>query len=120
MQAGAGGRRFQPPILFFAGPSSLHGHHAQFYGIGSLEEARAYLADPILGKRLHECVGALLELRTTDAAEVLGTVDALKLCSCLTLFRVAAPHESAFARALEQYFEGRMDPKTIELLSGGG
>ena len=94
-----------------------HSDKAQFYGIGSLEEAHAYLADAILGRRLRECVGALLQLRVTNAAEVLGSVDAQKLCSCLTLFWLAAPHESAFARALEQYFEGRMDPKTVELLS---
>ena len=93
-----------------------HSDKAQFYGIGSLEEARAYLADPILGRRLRESVGALLDLRATDAAEVLGGVDAQKLRSCLTLFRLAAPHEAAFSRALDQYFEGRMDPRTISLL----
>ena len=94
-----------------------HSDKAQFFGIGSLEEARAYLSDPILGRRLRESVGALLDLRATNAAEILGSVDAQKLRSCLTLFRLAAPHEPSFARALEQYFEGGMDPKTIELLS---
>jgi len=90
---------------------------AQFYGIGSLEEARAYLGHPILGRRLRECVGALLELRTKDPAEIFGDVDAQKLRSSLTLFRLAAPHESAFSKALDQYFEGGMDARTIELLS---
>ena len=51
-----------------------------------------------------------------SAAEILGSVDALKLRSSLTLFRIAAPGEPLFQRALEQYFDGKLDPRTIELL----
>ena len=89
---------------------------AVYYAISSLDEARAYLADPVLGKRLLECIDALLRLRDTSAEDVLGNVDALKLRSSLTLFRIAAPGEDAFVRALEQYFGGKLDPHTITLL----
>ena len=51
-----------------------------------------------------------------SAEEILGSVDALKLRSSLTLFRVAAPAEPLFQRALERYFDGKLDPRTIELL----
>jgi uncharacterized protein (DUF1810 family) len=89
---------------------------AQFFGIRSLDEALAFHADPTLGVRLRECVAALLGLSGQRAEEVLGSVDALKLHSSLTLFCIAAPAEVLFQRALEKYFEGRLDPRTIELL----
>ena len=90
--------------------------NAQFYGIASLDEARAYLADPILGSRLRECVVALLNLGGSDAEVVLGEVDAQKLGSSITLFRLACPHEPVFAHALNRYFHGQLDPRTISLL----
>jgi len=93
-----------------------HSDNAQYYGITSLDEARAYLADPILGKRLHECVDALLKLKDTSAETVLGYVDALKLRSSLTLFRIASPGDNAFVHALDRYFSGKLDPHTITLL----
>ena len=93
-----------------------YSENAQYYGITSLDEARAYLADPILGRRLHECVDALLGLNDTSAEAVLGHVDALKLRSSLTLFRIAAPGDNTFVRAVDQYFAGKLDPHTITLL----
>lgn len=67
-----------------------HGAMAQHYGLSGLAEARAYLAHPVLGPRLRECVRALLGHAGTSAARLLGEVDALKLRSCLTLFARAA------------------------------
>ena len=96
-----------------------HSDRAQFFGIVSLEEAQAYLAEPILRRRLRECVAALLDQSAQSAAEILGSVDALKLRSSLTLFRIAAPAEPLFHRALEQFFDGMLDPQTIELLEKG-
>ncbi len=93
-----------------------HSDRAQFFGIGSLEEALAFHSDPILGMRLRECVAALVKLPGKSAEEILGSVDALKLQSSLTLFRIAAPGEPLFQRALEQYFDGALDPHTIGLL----
>jgi uncharacterized protein (DUF1810 family) len=90
--------------------------NANYFGIGSLDEARAYLADPVLGSRLRDCVVALLNLGGSDAGQVLGDVDAQKLRSSLTLFRLACPDEPVFSHALNRYFEGRLDPRTIALL----
>lgn len=89
---------------------------AQFYAIASLDEALAYLSDPMLGKRLRECVDVLLNLPEASADDIFGAVDSLKLRSCLTLFRIAAPSEDDFVRALDKYFGGKLDPYTITLL----
>jgi len=92
---------------------------ARRYAIGSLEEARAYLAHPVLGARLRESARALSELaRPAPAQEVLGPVDALKLRSSMTLFSRADPGEPLFAEVLGRYFGGAADPRTEELLAG--
>jgi len=93
-----------------------HSSTAVKFGISGIEEARAYLAHPLLGERLRECVRTLLALRTTHAEEVLGHVDAMKLRSCLTLFDAAARGEPLFSRALAQYFHAEPDARTVELL----
>ena len=89
---------------------------AQRYAIRSLDEARAYLAHPVLGARYRECVAVLNALATTDAKAVFGGIDALKLRSSLTLFVRAAPDDVAFARALEKFFAGALDQRTLDLL----
>ena len=89
---------------------------AERYGIASLAEARAYLAHPLLGPRLIECVQALLAHRGRSAAAMLGALDALKLRSCLTLFARAAPGEGPFDQALQQFFGGVPDAMTLRLL----
>ena len=78
----------------------------------SLAEAEAYLAHPVLGARLTECAGVLAGLRGRTAEQVFGEVDALKLCSSMTLFLRAAPGEPVFRQVLEQYFSGMTDPAT--------
>ena len=90
--------------------------NSQYYGIGSLDEARAYLAHPVLGPRLCECVEAIERHKGTDIAAILGGLDAMKYRSCLTLFRAAAGAQSPFARGLDEFFGGEEDPKTIALL----
>ena len=92
-----------------------HSSTARFYAIQSLEEAEAYLAHPLLGARLRECVDALLALPNTDADRVFGPVDAMKLRSSLTLFAEASA-EPRFADALRQWFDGRRDDATHRLL----
>jgi uncharacterized protein (DUF1810 family) len=86
---------------------------ARRYAISSLDEARAYLAHPVLGPRLLACVDALLEVEGRSAGEVLGPVDALKLRSSMTLFARADPGEPRFARVLERYYDGEPDPQTL-------
>lgn len=89
---------------------------AQRYAIRSLDEATAYLEHPVLGARLRECVAVLNSLPTTDAVAVFGPVDAMKLRSSLTLFLRAAPAAEALALALERFFDGAPDQRTLELL----
>ena len=89
---------------------------AQRYAIASMDEARAYLADPVLGPRLRQCVSLLLETQGKTARQILGTPDDLKLRSSLTLFRRAAEDDAVFAAALERFFEGEEDPATVARL----
>jgi uncharacterized protein (DUF1810 family) len=88
------------------------------FAIGSLDEARAYLAHPVLGPRLTESARALTELSTDSAEEVFGGVDALKLRSSMTLFARADPDAPVFSQVLDQYFGGAADDTTDALLTG--
>lgn len=85
---------------------------ARLYAIGSLDEARAYLAHPLLGARLRDCVGALQDLTGTSAITVFGAVDAMKFRSSLTLF-VEAGGGPLFAAAIERWFDGAADGATL-------
>ena len=67
---------------------------SQRYAIGSLDEARAYLEHPVLGTRLRECAGIVLETRDRTASDIFGSLDAMKVRSCMTLFHRAAPDEA--------------------------
>jgi uncharacterized protein (DUF1810 family) len=82
------------------------------YAITSLAEARAYLAHPVLGARLIECAEILTRVPGRTAEQIFGEVDALKLRSCVTLFRHAAPGEPVFRQVLDQYFDGIPDSAT--------
>jgi uncharacterized protein (DUF1810 family) len=82
------------------------------YAITSLDEARAYLAHPVLGPRLIECAGIVTEAPGRSAEQIFGEVDAMKLHSCATLFRHAAADEPVFRQLLDQYFDGVPDPAT--------
>jgi uncharacterized protein (DUF1810 family) len=88
------------------------------FAIGSLDEARGYLAHPVLGPRLAESARALTELSTDSAEEVFGGVDALKLRSSMTLFARADPDAPVFSQVLDQYFGGEADGATDSLLRG--
>jgi uncharacterized protein (DUF1810 family) len=88
---------------------------AQHYAIASLDEARAYLAHPVLGARLQACVEALQDIEHGSVEAVFGDIDALKLRSSLTLFEQASG-ERLFAAAIERWFDGRRDEATLRLL----
>ncbi|WP_461186877.1 DUF1810 domain-containing protein [Arthrobacter sp. Z4-13] len=88
------------------------------YAISSLEEAREYLAHQILGPRLLECALALTNHSGRPAEEILGSIDARKLHSSMTLFLRADPEETVFKTVLAQFFDGEPDPATDELLAG--
>ena len=101
------------PQLAGLGSSAM----AQAYAIGSLAEARAYIEHPVLGERLRESAAALDSLAGVSAEEVLGHVDALKLCSSLTLFERADPGEPLFARLLRKFYGGVRDDRTENALT---
>jgi uncharacterized protein (DUF1810 family) len=86
------------------------------FAIGSLDEARAYLAHPVLGSRLRECAGALVSIDGRSAEEILGSVDAMKVRSCMTLFHRAAPDERVFRQVLDRFYGGVADSATDDLL----
>lgn len=85
---------------------------SQRFAITSLNEARAYLAHPVLGDRLRECAGLVLATRGRTAAQIFGSTDAMKLRSCMTLFHRAAPEEPVFAQVLNRYYGGVTDEAT--------
>jgi uncharacterized protein (DUF1810 family) len=87
------------------------------FAIHSIEEARAYLAHPMLGPRLRECAGAVLAVKDRTAEEVFGSIDARKLRSCMTLLDRAAPTEPLFRQVLDTRFGGMPDDKTDTLLT---
>ncbi len=90
---------------------------SRLYAICSVDEARAYLAHPVLGPRLRECAEILRGLSGRTAEQVFGGIDAMKLRSAMTLFRHADPNEPLFGDVLDQYFGGVSDPATERLLS---
>jgi uncharacterized protein (DUF1810 family) len=92
---------------------------AQFYGIASLDEARAYLAHPVLGPRLRECCALMLGVPARSAHDILGSPDDLKFRSCLSLFSLAAPQEGVFRDALERFYGGEADERTVALCAAG-
>lgn len=90
---------------------------ARRYAIKSMDEARAYLAHPVLGPRLFECAKAVNEVEGRSARQIFGTPDDLKFCSSMTLFeRASAQPGGEFSRALKKYYADRRDERTLALL----
>ena len=99
------------PQLRGLGQSTMAWH----YGIIDLAEARAYLAHPILGVRLREITQAALDLPGCNARAIFGSPDHMKFRSCMTLFDQVS-EDDLFRKALDKFFGGSPDPKTMELL----
>jgi uncharacterized protein (DUF1810 family) len=91
---------------------------SRFYALHSLQEAKEFLDDPVLGPRLEECVRLVLET-TGTLAEIFGSPDDLKFASSMTLFHLAKPEHPLFREALDRFCEGKLDRRTITL-SGAG
>lgn len=89
---------------------------AHLYGIADLEEATRYLAHPVLGARLHQMMGLILNHRGTPVEAILGTVDAQKLQSSATLFAQVPGAPEVFQRVLDGFYDGRTCDKTLALL----
>ncbi len=97
-----------------------HSAMAQRYAIRDLDHATRYLADPILGSPLRHDVRLMISHKGKSALEILGSPDDLKFRSCLTLFGQVATDNSdrmLFIEALDQFYDGEPDPRTLELLS---
>lgn len=88
------------------------------FAISGIAEARAYLRHAVLGPRLEACVNAVLQHHDRSARQIFGSPDDLKFRSCLTLFMSAQPGSSLYPRALDQFYAGEPDPRTVELLGG--
>jgi uncharacterized protein (DUF1810 family) len=86
------------------------------YGIASIDEARAYLAHPVLGPRLRESAGVVLATSGSTAEQIFGSLDAMKVRSSMTLFHRAAPEETAFEQVLERFYGGVADQSTDAML----
>lgn len=90
---------------------------SQMYGIGSVAEAEAYLAHPVLGPRLREISEILLGIEGRTVDEIFGWPDDMKLRSSMTLFAAASDDEPVFTGVLEKYFGGKRDERTLELIA---
>jgi uncharacterized protein (DUF1810 family) len=90
---------------------------SQHYGIASLDEATAYLADPLLGERLKQCTEAVLHVKGRRLAEIFGSPDDMKFRSSMTLFAEASGGDGGiYWQALDRCCGGAVDPRTLELL----
>jgi uncharacterized protein (DUF1810 family) len=89
---------------------------ANYYAIKSLDEAKAYLQHPILGRRLLECCQILLRLQDRTAKQIFGFPDVLKLKSSMTLF-FAVSDNDLFQKILDVYYKGEKDKRTLDIIS---
>ena len=89
---------------------------SEFYGIGSLDEAKAYLKHPVLGSRLLDATQLVLDIKGRALREIFDSPDDLKFCSCMTLFEHAAEQDNVFGKAIAQFCGGKRDLKTLALL----
>ncbi len=102
------------PQLRGLGSSSM----ADYYGISGIEEARAYLAHPVLGARLNEITRALMDQKERDPEKIFGYPDVLKVRSCMTLFEAASGKEtSVFGGVLDTFYQGSRDEWTLKKLT---
>jgi uncharacterized protein (DUF1810 family) len=89
---------------------------AEEFGISSLAEAEAYLQHAILGPRLRECTRLVNSVEGRSVEQIFGSIDSMKFRSSMTLFAQVSPGNEIFVSALEKYFEGKADRRTLELL----
>ena len=90
---------------------------AEYYAIENLDEAKAYLTEPLLAEHMHAICEALLENESSNAEEVMGWPDDLKLRSSMTLFKEADLDNDIYQKVLDKFFDGEADEKTLEILN---
>jgi uncharacterized protein (DUF1810 family) len=89
---------------------------SRMYGISGRPEAEAYLAHPILGRRLFECSRLVISVQSASADEIFGAIDAMKFRSSMTLFAHVAEDPAIFRQAIEKFFRGEPDALTVARL----
>ncbi|BDX32071.1 hypothetical protein TUM20985_26180 [Mycobacterium antarcticum] len=89
---------------------------ADRYGIGSREEALAYLGHDVLGPRLHQCARLVAQSGAVTAEALMGSVDAMKLASSMTLFAEVTDDDGDFTAVLHRYYGGQRDERTVRML----
>ena len=89
--------------------------NAKYYGISGLDEAKAYLAHPVLAERLRVITNALLQHKGRDAVDIFGGLDAMKVRSCMTLFDAASPND-IFRKVLDTFYDGIADKLTLQYI----
>ena len=102
------------PQLRGLGMSSI----SRYYGLESLDEAKAYLDHPVLSRRLYEACGELLKHKDKSAFDIFGDIDEMKLKSSMTLFALASEDYTIFDEVLRCFFDGEMDEATVKLING--
>lgn len=93
-----------------------HSDISNYYAINNLEEAKLYLENDLLRSRLINILNELLNLNTNDAIKIFGKIDALKLCSSITLFYLVDPTIKQFELIIKKFFDGNFDGKTIDII----
>ncbi len=94
-----------------------HSPTTRLYSIKSLEEARQYLAHPVLGTRLVACAQTVLAVQGRSASDIFGHPDDWKLQSSMTLFELVSGPGSIFARVLDKYYQGKRDLRTLQIVN---
>ena len=92
-----------------------HSYNAKYYGISGYDEAEAYLKHPVLGERLRTITKALLVHTNMDVVDIFGGLDAMKVCSCMTLFDAVSPND-VFQEVLDKFYKGQYDLKTLNYM----
>jgi len=90
---------------------------SRYYAIKDLKEAKAYVEHPVLGRRLVEICHELLKLNSSNANEVFGRPDDIKLRSSMTLFAAVPGADSVFQSVLDKFFAGEKDIRTLQLIA---
>jgi uncharacterized protein (DUF1810 family) len=93
-----------------------HSPISRMYAIKSLDEARAYLAHPVLGPRLREVSQLVTLIEDHSVEEIFGDPDDLKLRSSITLFAQATPDNGVFIEVINKFFAGELDQRTLNLI----
>ena len=96
-----------------------HSHMADLYGIASRQEAEEYLKHPVLGLRLRECTQLVNLVESRSIHQIFGSPDDMKFRSSMSLFASVGQDNQVFKDALQKYFDGKLDPLTVEKLEGG-